>query len=119
MVRYSAEQIYEFARAAGFSPDQAVTMTAIALAESGGNSGAHNASGEDSRGLWQINMDAHASWAGQLDLYDPLDNAQAAGRSCGSAPCLPLSMRMERQVNPRDSTWIARPGQDSFSSLPG
>jgi cell wall-associated NlpC family hydrolase len=65
-------------------------MTAIALAESGGNGGAHNASGEDSRGLWQINMDAHASWAGQLDLYDPLDNAQAAYRiSIGGADISP------------------------------
>lgn len=65
-------------------------MTAIALAESGGNSGAHNASGEDSRGLWQINMDAHASWAGQLDLYDPVDNARAAYRiSLGGADISP------------------------------
>jgi cell wall-associated NlpC family hydrolase len=90
MARYAAEQIYAFARAAGFSPDQAVTMTAIALAESGGNSGAHNASGEDSRGLWQINMRAHESWAGQLDLYDPLDNARAAYRiSLGGADISP------------------------------
>jgi cell wall-associated NlpC family hydrolase len=90
MARYGADQIYDFARAAGFSPDQAVTMTAIALAESGGNSGAHNASGEDSRGLWQINMDAHESWAGQLDLYDPADNARAAYRiSLGGADISP------------------------------
>jgi cell wall-associated NlpC family hydrolase len=76
----TADQIYEAARAAGFSPDQAVTMTAIALAESGGNPGAHNPHGEDSRGLWQINMRAHsgAPWAQGLDLYDPYDNAVAA-----------------------------------------
>ena len=55
MPRFSAEQIYSFARQAGFSPDEAATMTAIALAESGGNSKAHNPVGEDSRGLWQIN----------------------------------------------------------------
>ena len=57
-------------------------MTAIALAESGGNPGAHNPNGEDSRGLWQINMspqaNGNAPWAQQLDLYDPVDNARAA-----------------------------------------
>jgi prepilin-type processing-associated H-X9-DG protein len=37
--------------------DDAATMTAIALAESGGNTDAHNPHGEDSRGLWQINVD--------------------------------------------------------------
>ena len=37
--------------------DDAVTWTAIAMAESGGNTGAHNPRGEDSRGLWQINVD--------------------------------------------------------------
>ena len=36
-------------------PDHATTFTAIALAESGGNTRAHNPHGEDSRGLWQIN----------------------------------------------------------------
>src|SRR5436190_1811982 len=52
-------------------------MTAIALAESGGETGAHNASGEDSRGLWQINVDAHTDQQG-VDLTDPLNNAKAA-----------------------------------------
>jgi cell wall-associated NlpC family hydrolase len=78
MATYSAQQIYGFARAAGFSPDQAVTMTAIALAESDGNSNAHNPRGEDSRGLWQINLNAHAAELGGQDLYDPLTNARAA-----------------------------------------
>jgi cell wall-associated NlpC family hydrolase len=75
-----AEEIYAVAREAGFSPDQAVTMTAIALAESGGNPDAHNPNNEDSRGLWQINMRAHAGapWAEGLDLYNPRDNAVAA-----------------------------------------
>jgi hypothetical protein len=76
------EAIYAAARQAGFSPDQAVTMTAIALAESGGNTGAHNSSGEDSRGLWQINLSPNANgnapWAQTLDLFDPVDNARAA-----------------------------------------
>ena len=68
---YSAREIYRFARMAGFSPDQSATMTAVALAESGGNSGAHNSSGEDSRGLWQINAAAHPNLR-SVDLYDPV-----------------------------------------------
>ncbi|MFI7601334.1 NlpC/P60 family protein [Actinoplanes sp. NPDC049681] len=78
MPRYSAEQIYGFARRAGFSPDEAATMTAISLAESGGNSRAHNPHGEDSRGLWQINGRAHPDLLAGSDLYDPLQNAMAA-----------------------------------------
>jgi cell wall-associated NlpC family hydrolase len=83
MADYSAREIYRFARLAGFSPDQSVTMTAIALAESGGNSNAHNNSGENSRGLWQINLDAHGDWAGRMNLFDPAQNAKAAFRVSG------------------------------------
>jgi cell wall-associated NlpC family hydrolase len=79
MAVLSAAEIYHFARLAGFSPDQAVTMTAVALAESGGNAGAHNPNGENSQGLWQINVAAHTDLAG-TNLYDPLTNAQAAFR---------------------------------------
>jgi cell wall-associated NlpC family hydrolase len=82
MAVYSARDIYRYARLAGFAPDQATTMTAIALAESGGDSRAHNASGEDSRGLWQINVAAHGDLA-RRDLYDPLENAKAAFRVSG------------------------------------
>jgi cell wall-associated NlpC family hydrolase len=78
MPRFSAEQIYGFARRAGFSPDESATMTAIALAESGGNSKAHNPVGEDSRGLWQINAKAHPDFLAKFNLYDPVDNARAA-----------------------------------------
>ena len=78
MARYTAEQIYVFARKAGFSPDQAATMTAVSLAESGGSSRAHNPHGEDSRGLWQINARAHPDLARRFDLFDPAQNAQAA-----------------------------------------
>ena len=77
MAVLSAAEIYHFARLAGFSPDQAVTMTAVALAESGGNTGAHNPHGENSQGLWQINVAAHTDMAG-TNLYDPLTNARAA-----------------------------------------
>lgn len=82
MAVLSAQEIYRYARLAGFAPDQAQTMTAIALAESGGNTGAHNPVGEDSRGLWQINVAAHQDLAG-VDLADPLENARAAFRVSG------------------------------------
>ncbi|HEX8347886.1 MAG TPA: transglycosylase SLT domain-containing protein, partial [Actinoplanes sp.] len=78
MRTYSAEQIYGFALSAGFTPEAAVTMTAIALAESGGHTGARNSTGEDSRGLWQINAAAHPDLARRYDLYDPVHNARAA-----------------------------------------
>ncbi len=58
------------------------TWVAVALAESGGNPTSHNSNGEDSRGLWQINMRAHASWVGDRDLYDPATNAWAAKHVC-------------------------------------
>ncbi|MET0132541.1 MAG: NlpC/P60 family protein [Kibdelosporangium sp.] len=77
MARYTAEQIYAFAREAGFSPDRAATMTAIALAESGGKSSSHNSVGENSKGLWQINQAAHPQFA-DIDLFDPVQNARAA-----------------------------------------
>lgn len=78
MTQLTAEEIYLVARHAGFSPDQAVTMTAIALAESGGNISAHNSTGEDSRGLWQINLAAHGDRFAGLDAASPLDNAKMA-----------------------------------------
>ena len=43
-MKLAIREIYEAARAAGFNPDQATTWTAIALAESGGETGAHNPS---------------------------------------------------------------------------
>lgn len=74
----SIPAIYEAARAAGFSPEQASTWTAIALAESRGETGAHNSLGEDSRGLWQINVDPNVRSNDWGDLSDPLVNARAA-----------------------------------------
>ncbi len=58
------------------------TWVAVALAESGGNANARNSNGEDSRGLWQINMRAQASWIGNRNLYDPATNAWAAKTVC-------------------------------------
>lgn len=78
----TVKQIYQYARGAGFSTTAAVTATAIAMAESGGrpNARCHNCVPgvtEDSRGLWQINVDAHP-WANQQNIYDPATNAAAA-----------------------------------------
>jgi hypothetical protein len=75
----SPVEIYGVARQVGFDPETAVIMTAIAMAESGGNPAAHNGNGEDSWGLWQINRDAHA-WSFQMDLTNPIENARAAWR---------------------------------------
>ena len=77
-MKLGIREIYEAARQAGFTPDQATTWTAIALAESGGETGARNPSGEDSRGLWQINVDPHVRTNKWGNLYDPLVNARAA-----------------------------------------
>ena len=77
-MKLGIREIYEAARAAGFTPDQATTWTAIALAESGGQTGAHNPTGEDSRGLWQINIAPHVRTNVWGDLSDPYVNARAA-----------------------------------------
>jgi hypothetical protein len=76
--KISAVDIYHAAISAGFPPDKAVTWTAIALAESGGRTDAHAGGGENSWGLWQINVapDVRANQWG--DLTDPLNNARAA-----------------------------------------
>ena len=81
-------QIFETARKAGFPSAVAVTMTAIALRESAGDPNAFNgnvATGDQSYGLWQINMlDANVR---QLltthgitieHLWEPATNAKEA-----------------------------------------
>ena len=71
-------EIYNVCVSVGFTPDQAVTWTAIAMAESGGNAEAHNPHGEDSRGLWQINVAPGVRSNQWGDLSDPVNNARAA-----------------------------------------
>ena len=74
-----------------FTPDEAVIMAAIGMAESSGRTHAHNTKGDDnSYGLWQINMlDRPGFMMGKerrgqfgLDsneqLFDPLVNGKAA-----------------------------------------
>lgn len=83
----TAIEIYQTARNAGFPPNTAITMTAIALRESGGNPMAYNGTPpDDSFGLWQINMlgslgTARLQQFGLSDpsqLFDPDTNARAA-----------------------------------------
>ena len=78
--RLEPERIYGYARRAGFSPDQSVTATAIALAESGGRPRAHNPTPpDDSYCLMQVNMlgplgpqrRARYHLRRNTDLYDP------------------------------------------------
>jgi hypothetical protein len=83
------KKILNLAQQAGFSGENAVTMTAIALAESGGRPGAHNnnaSTGDNSHGLWQINMLGRMGperrglfgIARNEELFDPATNARAA-----------------------------------------
>ena len=65
---------------AGLWPDSdRATACAVCTAESGGDPTAHATIGEDSRGLFQINVapGAHPQLAAQ-DLYDPWVNAENA-----------------------------------------
>ena len=77
------------ARSAGFTGNNAAIMAAIAMAESGGRSSAHNnnpRTGDNSYGLWQINMlggmgpqRRRAFGIGSNEaLFDPAVNANAA-----------------------------------------
>lgn len=85
----SAEQIGAVAWNAGIHDEPTMARAiAIALAESGGNARAYNgnrATGDDSYGLWQINMLGSMGPARRRqfdissneELYDPQKNAQA------------------------------------------
>ncbi len=89
--KLSPNQIAQVAKQAGFPEDKIPLMVAIAMAESGGDSDAHNPRYPDnSFGLWQINMlDAPGYQLGaerrkkyglssNEQLKDPLTNAKAA-----------------------------------------
>jgi len=75
------------AKAGGFPDSEIPLAVAIALAESGGNPRAHNATPPDnSYGLWQINMygplgparRAQYGLQSNEELFDPVKNARAA-----------------------------------------
>ena len=82
-------QLKALAMAAGFNDRDASIMAAIAMAESGGRSAAHNnnaATGDNSYGLWQVNMLGRMGPERRRNfgigsneaLFDPAVNASAA-----------------------------------------
>ena len=85
----SVSDLGGLARSVGFPTEQAVIMAAIAMAESGGRARAHNnnrSTGDDSYGLWQINMidrlgperRRQFGISSNAALFDPTTNAKAA-----------------------------------------
>ncbi|GAA4616257.1 transglycosylase SLT domain-containing protein [Saccharopolyspora hordei] len=92
MSQLTAEQIAQHAYEAGFRGKDLTTAVAIAMAESGGNTRAHNDTPpDDSYGLWQINMLGDMGPArrkefgldSNKDLFDPEENAKAAYEIAG------------------------------------
>ena len=86
---YDAKKLTELATSVGMPEDKIPTMVAIALGESGGKTDAHNDNantGDDSYGLWQINMIGSLGEARRKEfgiksneeLKDPTINAKAA-----------------------------------------
>lgn len=83
----SANEIAYYAKQAGFPDGEIALATAIAMAESGGNTRAHNTRPPDnSYGLWQINMYGTLAVGRRVmfgistndALFDPTVNARAA-----------------------------------------
>jgi len=79
MAKLTAQQIAGAAKAAGFPDNELATATAVALAESGGETTAtnRNTNGSVDYGLWQINT-VHGSLLSQGDKFNPADNAKMA-----------------------------------------
>jgi hypothetical protein len=79
MAKLTAQQIAGAAKAAGFPANELATATAVALAESGGETTAtnRNTNGSVDYGLWQINT-VHGSLLSQGDKFNPDDNAKMA-----------------------------------------
>jgi hypothetical protein len=79
MAKLTAQQIAGYAKAAGFPDNELATATAVALAESGGETTAtnRNTNGSIDYGLWQINT-VHGSLLSQGDKFNPADNAKMA-----------------------------------------
>ncbi len=85
------DELVRLAIDSGFNKNTAPIMAAIALAESGGRSNAHNpnrSTGDNSYGLWQINMidelgnqrRRQFGLKRDEDLWDPATNVRAAKR---------------------------------------
>ena len=93
MSRLNAQQIASLLKQQGVPQEQIAIMTAIGLAESGGDPKAHNRKApDDSHGLFQVNMygglgPARMKQFGlskEQDLFDPTTNVKAAKQILGS-----------------------------------
>ncbi|QQQ74514.1 transglycosylase SLT domain-containing protein [Saccharothrix sp. 6-C] len=92
MSTLSPERIARHAHDAGFRGQDLTIAVAVALAESGGDTRAHNSTPpDDSYGLWQINMLGSMGPArrrefgleSNRELFDPAENARAANKISG------------------------------------
>ncbi len=128
MSQLTPDQIYSLARQAGFPPDAATEMTAIALRESSGNTQALNPKAPDySMGLWQINMLGNLeqyrvglfNLSRKEDLYDPQVNAAAAYKLWSMAGGSPLRDWYEVPVRFMPQAEQARidSGEGSYADL--
>lgn len=73
----NSTQVNGFLYSAGFRGIDLQAALKICFCESSFNTNAHNTNGEDSRGLMQINVDAHPHLA-NLNLFDPQINCNEA-----------------------------------------
>lgn len=76
----SYTQLFDLLRGQGATNYEADQLSAIAMAESGGNTGSSNYVGETSIGMFQINLDpaAHGGKISEEDARDPVKSAQFA-----------------------------------------
>ena len=73
----NSTQVSNYLYKAGFKGIDLQAAVKIAACESSFNTYAHNTNGEDSRGLMQINVDAHPQYS-SLNLFDPQVNCNIA-----------------------------------------
>lgn len=73
----NSTQVANYLYNAGFKGVNLQAAIKICNCESGFNTNAHNTNGEDSRGLMQINLNAHPYYS-HLNLFDPQINCNCA-----------------------------------------
>lgn len=73
----NTSQVFNYFYNAGFRGSNLDAAVKICYCESSFNTNAHNTTGEDSRGLMQINVDAHPNYLNR-NLFDPQINANTA-----------------------------------------
>jgi hypothetical protein len=73
----NSTQVTNYLYNAGFRGVDLKAAIKICNCESGFNTNAHNTTGEDSRGLMQINVNAHPNYE-YLNLFDPQINCNVA-----------------------------------------